>query len=98
MSGSLASFKTASSRLHVFPPDSRDRRVGHRARGRLAAEVRRVQRRVSCYALNRLHQAIRSGLFAEVFEHHRAGPERADRISDSLTDDVESVAMNRLEH
>src|ERR1700722_13636223 len=98
MSGSLASFKTASSRLYIFPLDRCDRRVGHSARRRLAAKVRRVQQWVRGHAFDRPHQAIRRGLFAEMFKHHRAGPERADWIGDSLADDVESRAVNRLEH
>ena len=37
-------------------------------------------------------------LLAEMLEHHRAGPDHADRVGDSLPGDVGRRAMHRLEH
>jgi hypothetical protein len=35
---------------------------------------------------------------AEMIEHHRAGPDRADGVGDPLAGDVGRRAVNRLEH
>src|SRR6185437_10320771 len=98
MSGSRAGFKTASSRLAIVALNGRDHGVGHRARRGLAAEIGRVQRRVRRHPFTRPHQTFRRSLFAKVFEHHRASPERADRIGYSLAHDVEGRAVDRFEH
>src|SRR5262245_50084370 len=64
----------------------------------LAAEVRRMQRRVTGDALDRAHEPRGGGVLAEMVEHHDARPEGADRIGDALARDVEARAVDRLEH
>ena len=46
------------------------------------AEIGRVQIRIGGDALDRPHQALGGGLLAEMLEHHRRRPERADRVGD----------------
>ena len=48
--------------------------------------------------LDGAHQQVGGGFLAEVFEHHRAGPEGGDRVGDALAGDVEGAAVDRLEH
>src|ERR1700722_8261834 len=50
----------------IVAPDRGDGGVGDLARGGGAAEVGRVQRRIGGDLLDRPHQAVRGGFFAEV--------------------------------
>ena len=53
---------------------------------------------VGGHALDRPHQPLGRGRLAQMLQHHRAGPEGADRVGDALAGDVEGRAVDRLEH
>ena len=51
-----------------------------------------------CNTLDRRHQSMCRFVLVKMFEHHRCGPERSQRIGNSFAHDVERGAVNRLEH
>src|SRR6476659_3948045 len=67
---------------------------GHLLRGCLAAEVGRVQRGIGCHALYSLHKSRGSGPLAQMLKHHGRGPERSDRVRNTLAGDVEGRAVD----
>ena len=67
-------------------------------RRRLPAQIGRLDLAVGEHAPDGGNDAVVRGTLAEVIQHHRAGPDRADRIGDALTGDVRRRAVNRLEH
>src|SRR5438132_12583873 len=68
-----------------------------RGRG-LSTEIRRLDLALREHAADRRDDAIVRGALAEVIEHHRARPDRADRVRDSLARDIGRRAVNRFEH
>src|SRR6516225_5361707 len=78
--------------------DGVDDRRGHFGGRSIAAEVGSVKALVGGYALDSPHQPISGGFLAQVLEHHHHRPERADRVGDPFTHNVEGRAVNRFEH
>src|SRR5688572_4629040 len=64
--------------------------------GSLAAEVRRL-RSLREHGLDRLEHCGTGVLATEMVEHHRAGPDLANRVRDLLPIDVRRRAVHRLE-
>ena len=64
----------------------------------VAAEIPRAQRAFAERALDRADDRCRGVLLAEMLQHHRAGPDHADRIGDALPRDIGRRAVHRLEH
>ena len=64
----------------------------------IAAEIAGAQRAFAERALDRADDRCRGLLLAEMLQHHRAGPDHADRIGDALPRDIGRRAVHRLEH
>ena len=67
-------------------------------RRRLAAQVGRSRPAFAQHPLDRAQDAVVRVVVAEVRQHQRAGPDRADRVGDALAGDVGRRAVDRLEH
>ena len=63
-----------------------------------AAEVRRAHLAAGDDALDGAEDLVVEIAVAEMVEHQRAGPDRADRVRDALAGDVGRRAVDRLEH
>ena len=50
------------------------------------------------HVLYRGHDGVVRVLVPEVLQHHRPGPDRADRVCDALTGDIRGGAVDGLEH
>src|SRR5438876_9285930 len=75
------------------------RDCGTHLRGRgLSTEIRRLDLTFREHAADRRDDAIVRAALAEVIEHHRARPDGAHGIGDSLARDVGRRAMNRFKH
>src|SRR2546430_7357498 len=61
----------------------------------VAAEIPGAQRALAERALDCRHDRLCGGLLAEMFQHHRAGPDHADRVGNALSPNIPRRAGHR---
>src|SRR6185369_8798375 len=98
MKGTPTSYDTTRTAILTPALNLRGYRLHHVRGVRLASEIRRPHPATGDDALDARHDPVVQFLMAEVSEHQRAGPDRADWVCDAFAGDVWRRTVNRFEH